>query len=357
MQDNSFKTYPLLRPLSWLYSLITTARNRRFDNGRLKIESFDLPIISVGNLSAGGTGKTPMCAYLLQLLADNSLQPALLSRGYGRKTKGFRCVQPDSLATEVGDEPLELYRRFSGKTPIFVCENRCEGARRILSGSNNVDALILDDAFQHRYIHRDLNIMLTDYHRLYTRDRVLPEGLLRESRKGASRADIIIVTKCPTDLSIAQAEEIRREICPRLGQHLFFAKITYAKPVAAFATRSEQLLSPNHDSRVLVFTGIAKAEPLLHYYKERFRQTTALRYPDHHFFSAKELHDIAKVAERADLVVTTAKDFQRLPDDLPVSLKAKLLVQHISVELLFKQGPKFDSLVMQTIDSHKQQHA
>ena len=188
------KTNSLLQPLAWIYGEVMKARNERFDTGRTKIESFGVPVISVGNISVGGTGKTPMSAYILRLLQEQGVRPALLSRGYGRKTKGYCAATLQSTAADIGDEPLEIYRMFNTKVPVRVCEKRCEGARRLLQENEGIGAIVLDDAYQHRYIHRDLNILLTDYNRLYTRDKVLPAGRLREIAQGAERANIIVVT-------------------------------------------------------------------------------------------------------------------------------------------------------------------
>lgn len=341
-QPPSVKTYAALRPLSWLYATAMQLRNRRFDNGGLRTESFPLPVISVGNISVGGTGKTPMCAYLLGLLHGQGLHPTLLSRGYGRKTKGYRAATPQSSAAEIGDEPRELYKMYGGKIPVCVCENRCEGARRILNEIPTTDTLILDDAYQHRHIHRDINIMLTDYNRLYTRDRVLPEGMLRERPSGASRADIIIVTKCPPSLTVDDAAAINTEIKPLPHQHIFYTSITYA-PLAL------------NNQRAFLFTGIAKPQPLINHLRSQCAQVDVHCFADHHAFGPADTNLIIRHANNADIVVTTAKDYSRLPSELIEKLGAKLLVQHIGVEFLFGQAQKFNTLITQAIATKQQQ--
>ena len=346
MRHNNFKTYPLLRPVGWIYSRVMAVRNRWFDSGRLKTTAFGLPVISVGNISAGGTGKTPMCAYLLQSLSQAGHSPALLSRGYGRRTKGFRQVAPGDTAALVGDEPLELYKRCGGKVAVYVCEDRCEGARQIVAANQGVDALVLDDAYQHRYIARDLNILLTDYSRLYAYDRVLPEGLLRESPREAERADIVVVTKCPASLSQSEADEIAAELRLEQRQRLFFTTVRYAE-AANFVTQAPLKKSAEDlkDTRVLVFTGIAQPTPLIDHYKSLCRSVATLHFGDHHAFSAGDIDSIARAAASADVIITTAKDLQRLPADLPGDLGRKLYVQHIAVDFLLGRQGEFDDAV------------
>lgn len=336
MTPKAFKTYPLLRPLSWLYGQIMAIRNRRFDSGRLHTQRFPVPVVSVGNISVGGTGKTPMCAYILKTLLGQNISPALLSRGYGRKSKGFQEATPSATAVLVGDEPLELFHRFEGRVPVFVCEDRCTGARLLLNHSPQVGTIVLDDAYQHRYIERDLNILLTDYSRLFTRDKVLPEGRLRERSGGVVRADIVVVTKCPPKLSSQDANAIRGEMGLRPGQRLFFTSICYDQ--SAIPKELE-------NANVLLFTGIAKADPLINYYKERCRSLSYIRFADHHAFSPADIKRITHEATKAHTVVTTAKDFERLPHDLPTEIKDKLFVQQIDIVFLFGQATEFDNII------------
>lgn len=329
------KTYALLQPLAWIYGLVMKARNHRFDTGSLPVRSFGVPVISVGNLSVGGTGKTPMCVAILQILRDMGVQPALLSRGYGRRTKGYRCATPQSTAAEMGDEPMEVYTTFDGQMPVAVCEKRCAGAEQLLASEEQIGAIVLDDAYQHRYIDRNLNILLTDYNRLYTRDRILPAGRLRESAQGASRAQIIVVTKCPANLSRAEAEAVVAELQPAKGQSVFFTTICYEDmPIENLASK-----------KVLIVTGIAKPEPLIEHYRARSGQVETMRFADHHAFTDTDIKRIEQAAAQADVVVTTNKDFQRMRDKLPSSLQSKMVVQRISVAFLFDQKSAFRSLV------------
>ncbi len=351
MHHPYFKTYPLLRPISWLYSRIMALRNKWFDNGKLPTTSFSLPIISVGNISAGGTGKTPMCAYLLQQLRLAGYSPALLSRGYGRKTKGFRAVTPRDTAAIVGDEPLELYRRNDGIVPVYVCEDRCEGAQHIITDNSSIDTIVLDDAYQHRYIGRDLNILLTDYNRLYIHDKVIPEGLLRESPSGASRADMVVVTKCPADLTQSQADDIAKELHLLPQQQLFFTTVRYSAATSYIKPGSHkpQGAQDLKSAKVLVFTGIAKPSPLIEHYTRLCRSVKTLHYGDHHAFTSGDITHITKAAANVDMVITTAKDMQRLPTNLPRELSQKLFVQHISIEFLLGRQNDFNNAVLKTL--------
>lgn len=317
------------------------ARNHRFDTGRLPISTAAVKVVSVGNLSVGGTGKTPMCIRLLRHLIDEGKHPALLSRGYGRRTHGFLHVNSASTAHEVGDEPLEVYHSFRGAVPVFVCEDRVVGARRLLATNADIDCIILDDAYQHRYLHRDINLLLTDYSRLYTRDRVLPEGRLREAAHGAARADIIVVTKCPENLTPQDAEAIISELKPTETQRVFFSAIEY-----------EPLPLPKlSEQSVLLFTGIAKPQPLIEYLTPLCRKVQTIVFPDHHAFSQRDLAALNSAAEEADVVITTAKDFSRLSDNLPATLKSKLHVQNIGVKILFDQDTVLNQLITHAISN------
>ena len=340
-------SYPLFRPLAWLYGRIMRIRNRRFETGKTPVERVSVPVISVGNICVGGTGKTPMTIYLLRMLAAHGMHPAMLSRGYGRQTRGFMHVDAQSTASQVGDEPLEVYRTFGGAMPVFVCEDRVHGAKRLLQShpateDAKIDILVLDDAYQHRFIHRDINILLTDYSRLYSRDKMLPEGRLRELPEGADRADIIIVTKCPDSLPHEDAKAIRQELRPQPRQHLFFSAIAY-----------ETIDDPDlADKDMLIFTGIANPQPLINHYAPRCRSFHTLRFSDHHKFNATDIRRICSAADKAQIVITTAKDFSRLPHPLPASLQGKLHVQHIGTRILFDQEEDLKKLILNSIPQY-----
>ncbi len=278
-------------------------RNRLFDLGILPQRSFAVPTICVGNLAVGGTGKTPMTEYLIRLLTSAGLHVATLSRGYGRSTHGFRLVSADSTAAEVGDEPRQMKRKFPSIT-VAVCEDRCEGMVRLLTGDRPIDVVLLDDAFQHRYVHARLNIVLTDYNRLYSRDALLPAGRLRESKGGADRAQIVVVTKCPDQLEEQERQSIRRELKLNDRQQLYFSRIAYDGEVRA--------------KDILLLTGIANPAPLEQHLQATGARVHTLSFPDHHRFSDKDLQLVAHTYNAIDstdkLIVTTEKDAQRLAD-------------------------------------------
>ena len=298
----------LLYPFSVLYHLITGFRNKLYDKQVLKSESYDFPVICVGNLNMGGTGKSPMIEYLLDYL-DGDYSVASLSRGYKRKTKGFQMVQEDSHAAHVGDEPLQFKKKFP-QVLVAVDANRKEGVERLKEFAP--DIILLDDAFQHRRVKAGLNILLTAYYDLYTEDLLLPGGNLRESSSGAKRADIIVVTKCPPELSEREMEEIRRELKPTASQDVFFSSISYSDKIF-----SGEVAIPLESitSEYTLVTGIAKPEPLLAYLENKNIRLKHLKFPDHHHFSEKEISHLDK--ELA--ILTTEKDFMRLKDKLPLN--------------------------------------
>ena len=333
------KTSLILRPAAWTYGRVMRWRNSRFDSGRTPITAVHVPVVSIGNLSVGGTGKTPMCLWLLRQLLAAERHPAMLSRGYGRKTRGFLHADATSTAREIGDEPVEVFRSLEGKVPVFVCEDRVHGAQRLLQADNTIDTIVLDDAYQHRFIHRDINILLTDYHRLYSRDCVLPEGRLRELPEGAARADIIVVSKCPYGITPDEAKNIRKELQSLPHQHVFFSAIEH-----------EALNIPDlHTKRVLIFTGIAKPQPLIQHYAPQCLSLSTMRFADHHNFSHKDISRIATAANDADVVITTGKDFSRLPANLPEELRTKLRVQHIATKILFNQEETLKDLILDRV--------
>lgn len=299
-----------LFPISFLYGFITYIRNRFFD---LKIfKSYKIPIksICVGNLSVGGTGKTPHVMYLVNLLkGENSI--AVLSRGYGRKTKGFRYVTHSENSVSVGDEPLSYKFRFLEKVVVAVCESRVFGVKKLLN-ENKLDLIVLDDAFQHRKISAGLNIVLTEYSNPYFNDMMLPTGNLREYKSGVRRSDIVIVTKCPKDL---KKEEKQNFITNTLlkPECVFFSSIIYGLPISF----SNSVFKEH--AHVLLVTGIANPNPLVAYMSEKNKIET-LFFPDHHDFT---LMDIRKIHSKFDalptlekVILTTEKDYMRLKDKL-----------------------------------------
>ena len=317
-----------LLPFSYIYALVTDCRNWLFDHGWLQEREFRTPTICLGNLSVGGTGKTPFTEFLADWLQTEGKTIATLSRGYGRKTKGYRLVTNAQTAEEVGDEPLQMFRHFSGKIAVAVCEDRCKGIET-LEAEIHPDIILLDDAFQHRYVKPTVRILLTDFSRPYFQDEVLPAGRLREGRKGARRADIIVVTKCPENLSKAAAEDFIQRLELQPDQRVFFSSIYYKElPVESAELRKKSLS---------LLTGIANPSPLIDYFRKMgvtFQQH--LRFRDHHRFVPTDIQKIEMAAQQSDYIVTTAKDFARLKDsDLSHEAQSKILIQDIYLRILF----------------------
>lgn len=320
-------------PFSILYKWVMQFRNHLYDIEYKPVFRFDTKVISVGNLSMGGTGKTPFVEYLLRYLIDKGFDNKIstLSRGYGRKTKGFRIAQEQDDPKSIGDEPFQLYQKFKNKANISVGEDRVLAIPSILYEYPENEVIILDDAFQHRSVKPDLSILLTSFNALFYKDYVLPSGTLREARHGANRADVVVVTKCPSDLPKEKQEEIKREIKVYSHKALFFTSIKYEKPLAS---KEGQKL---HEKIILV-TGIAHSNNFKEYLiQEGFNIKKHFDFADHHHFTPKEIKEIEKLAhdEEAD-ILTTEKDWVRLISmpELPKSFQAKLFYIPIMVQFL-----------------------
>ncbi|PRP65691.1 tetraacyldisaccharide 4'-kinase [Nonlabens agnitus] len=294
----------LLYPFSILYDGVTGLRNYGFDKGWINATSFEIPIIAVGNLSTGGTGKSPMVEYLVRQHAGHKI--AVLSRGYGRATKGYLEVFESSKATEVGDEPLQFKLKFRDQLIVSVCEKRVDGIKRLLE-DHDLDLIILDDAFQHRYVKASHYVLLTHYSQPYFNDALLPAGNLRESRAGADRAQSIVVTKCPDGLTEAEMISINERIKPKAYQKVYFSKISYSDH--AIGQHHELDLSSLKGKDVKVITGIAKPEYFIRFL-ERFVIIQHLKFPDHYNFRASDLDGLQK----DDIILTTEKDYVRLKE-------------------------------------------
>lgn len=298
----------ILFPFSMVYKLVTLARNKMFDKGLFSSKSYDFPIICVGNLSTGGTGKSPMTEYLIRLFKDD-YKTATLSRGYGRKTKGYIHVTPGHQASEVGDEPLQFAQKFP-ETFVAVCEDRQTGIAEIQSEFGTPEVLILDDAYQHRKVEPGFQIILTAYGDLYVDDYLLPAGNLRESRSGSSRADVVVVTKCPKNLPINEKQHIKKKLKLLSHQKVFFSTIQYSETVVS-DTGSIALEELGKQPFVLV-TGIANPKPLVEYLKSRELHFEHRGFGDHHIFAQSEL----KILNKNPVILTTEKDYMRLKGKL-----------------------------------------
>lgn len=300
----------ILFPFAVLYGLITSIRNFLFDNGIFKSHTFYLPVIAVGNLSVGGTGKTPQIEYLIRLLSDN-YKVATLSRGYKRQSKGFILADASANAAILGDEPFQFYQKFKN-IQVAVDANRINGIEQLLSQPEKPEVILLDDAFQHRKVKAGFYILLTSYGDLYCDDFMLPTGNLRESGNGAKRANIIIVTKCPFNLSFDAQDTIKKRLELAGNQELYFTFIAYEDFI--YSENRKINVNELQSSSKLLVAGIAKPEPFFAYLQNT--NDVCLSFPDHHNFSEKDILEIKNLAQN-NIVITTEKDYVRLKGHLP----------------------------------------
>ena len=334
------KLRKILFPFSILYGGITFLRNKLFDAGVLKATSFDFPTIVVGNLSVGGTGKTPQIEYLIRLLKD-SFHTAVLSRGYKRTTEGFILADRSVDAEMIGDEPYQYFRKFQDIT-VAVDASRVHGIEQIKQQKPETEIVLLDDAFQHRELAAGFYVLLTSYDSLYSEDCMLPAGNLREYRGGAKRAKAIIVTKCPENLSLEAQQKIEKNLKIEENQELFFTKITYDSTLIS-EDRNWQLTDVL-DYEIVLVTGIAKPKPLISFLENKGIKLQVLEYPDHHNFSEQ---DIAKIKGKYDgirsekkIILTTEKDYVRIF----VKIKG---VFYIPIKTtFFSREDKFNKLIL-----------
>ncbi|RRJ92547.1 tetraacyldisaccharide 4'-kinase [Flavobacterium macacae] len=331
----------ILFPFAVLYGFITSFRNFLFDKGILKSHSFDLPIIAVGNLSVGGTGKTPQIEYLIRLLSPTN-KIATLSRGYKRKSEGFILADASSNAEILGDEPFQFYQKFPNIL-VAVDANRKNGIEQLIQISEP-DIILLDDAFQHRKVKAGFYILLTAYNDLYANDFILPTGNLRESRSGAERANIVVVTKCPPNLSDKEKNDIERKLQLESLQKLFFTSIAYDKFI--FSEESQISVAEIKNSEKLLLAGIAKPEPFFDHLKNE--KDIILTYPDHHHFSEKDVAEIKEMS-KGKIIITTEKDFVRLKGNLP---KEQLFYLPIKSEFLQNQE-FFNKTILNYVENNR----
>jgi tetraacyldisaccharide 4'-kinase len=336
----------LLFPISILYGLGVYLRNLLFDCGLFKSTKFTIPVLVIGNITVGGSGKSPMTEYLLKLL-KNELRVAVLSRGYGRKTTGFKLVETDSTAAEVGDEPMQFKQHFPALT-VAVCEDRAAGMHHLVP---NHDVVILDDAYQHRWLQASLSILLLEYSSLQKLDFLLPMGNLREPWSATKRADILAVTKAPQNLTSAEKAELVKRIKPQVHQAIFFSYLSYDKLLNVADGSARALTSINEYTQIFLLTGIANAKPLLAELKRYTVQVKHYEYPDHYNFSVADIEKITQEyqdCEAADkLIITTEKDAQRLKSRIFASSLANTALYVLPVETAFAEEDKmnFDHLI------------
>ena len=335
----------LLLPLSIWYAVGVAVRNWLYDVGIKKTARSPIPTIGIGNLRMGGTGKTPHTEYLIRLFANIDI--ALLSRGYGRKTKGFVLAdRTHDNALSIGDEPAMMAQKFPSLT-VSVCEDRNEGIRQLAQQSHPPQLILLDDVYQHRSIRPNAMLLLTEYDDLYCDDHILPFGNLREARRQSRRADIVVVTKCPPMLSKSKRNQIRRHLHLLPHQALFFSSITYLEPHSLF---DETEWHPVRE--ILLVTGIAHPTPLKHHL-ERHCTVNHLSFPDHHDFSENDIHQITKafsaIKEPSKAIVTTEKDAMRLRSSLTTQQLQQMPFFYIPITVTIDEEADFISAIKKII--------
>ncbi len=338
----------LLYPLTVLYTIITVFRNHLFNIGYSRSFNYDIMTINVGNLSVGGTGKTPMVEYLIQLL-NPKYSLATLSRGYKRKTKGFLIANSISTVNDLGDEPYQFYSKFGKDVTVAVGENRSLAIPRILMEHPETQTILLDDAYQHRTVTPDFNVLLTQFSSPFYKDFVLPSGYLRETRGGAKRAEVVVVTKCPLDLTVSSKEEIKAKVgkYSKQGVPIYFSSINYGMPVPF--TEGQKF-----SGKVILFAGLANMSSLEQYVSSSFNMAKKVYFNDHYDYKPKDIESLVGLAkEQGAQLLTTEKDMVKIRSNQLFSPTntVGLFYLPISVQFLFNEGNEFDSLIKEAIIS------
>ena len=347
-----------LLPLSWFYGLGVGLRNMLFEMGALKSKKYDVPIISVGNITVGGTGKTPHVEYLIELLKDH-MNVAVLSRGYKRKSRGFVLAGKDTPMTQIGDEPFQMKQKYPDII-VAVDGNRRRGIEKLIEGEagKKADIILLDDAFQHRYVKPGINILLVDYHRLVIYDELLPAGRLREPVKSKDRADIVIITKCPKDLNPMEYRVITKAMKLYPYQQLYFSTHEYKTPRLVFPemANGEEIKSLDElrDKSILLLTGIASPQQMEHDLAPYTSQLTPLTFGDHYAFKKKDVERINELFASLSgqkLIITTEKDATRLltTEGLSDEVKKHLYVLPIHISMMQNQTDDFNNNIFKYV--------
>ncbi len=353
MEGDFIKINESLLPLSWLYGLEVKLRNTMFDIGLLKSHAFHVPVISVGNITVGGTGKTPHTEYLIELLKKH-FNVAVLSRGYKRKTHGFVLATADSTTRDIGDEPWQIKQKYPEVT-VAVDPKRVRGINRLTEQNSSLDVVLLDDAFQHRYVKPGVNILLVDYHRLIIYDKLLPAGRLREPLKGKDRADIVIITKCPNELKPMEFRVISRAMELYPYQRLYFTTLKYEAPYPIFPAEATASVNSVEEAlkgqNVLLLTGIASPRQMQEDLQPLAASLKQLSFPDHHDFSPKDVERINQ--QLADMpqprcIITTEKDAARLQVTNGLSQEVRKSIMALPIRIRFMQ-PEQEDLFNQSI--------
>ncbi|MBK7028446.1 MAG: tetraacyldisaccharide 4'-kinase [Bacteroidales bacterium] len=347
----------LLYPFALVYGFFIFMRNKLFDWGLLRSTPFPLPIISVGNLVAGGSGKSPLVEYIVRSLKEE-YKVAVLSRGYKRKTRGFRIVSSQDAVENVGDEPLQFASKFPEIT-VAVDESRRNGIRKLMAEIPGLEAVILDDAFQHRYVKPSISILVTDYHRIFTKDFLLPVGRLREHRKNGKRANIIVVSKTPKIFSPLVRRQLLDDLKPAPYQNVCFSYIAYDEWVPLYPEVPAIEGEGRKVNTILMLTGIVLTSPMEEYLRPFCSDLSMLSFPDHHHFSEKDIQSIKEtfnsLPTRRKLIITTEKDAMRLRNEEAKSMLKDIPVYYLPIRSNFhpKDKEQFDSALQSLMNQKK----
>ena len=374
MEGDFIKIDRWLFPFSWLYGLAVGFRNTLFEMGFLKSRTFDLPVISVGNITVGGTGKTPHVEYLIRLLQDR-FQVAVLSRGYKRKSHGFLTADDSTTARDIGDEPFQMKKKYP-KATIAVDKDRVHGIEQLTKENPDLDVILLDDAYQHRYVKPGINILLVDYHRLIIYDKLLPAGRMREPLSGKNRADIVIVTKCPQNLKPMEYRVITKAMDLFPYQQLYFTTLAYGELQPVFnhvkTPKNKQDLKK---MKVLLLSGIASPRQLIEDLTPQVARLEPLSFADHHNFRAKDvelINDTFATLPSPKCIVTTEKDAARIVTlkGLSDDIKKNIYSLPVRISFMLNQEDKFNeniigyvrknsrnSILVKRKDDHKSQNS
>ena len=356
MEGDFIKLNKKLLPLSWLYGLGVKFRNMLFDMNILKSKSYVVPIISVGNITVGGTGKTPHVEYLIQLLKDQFCV-AMLSRGYKRKSHGYVLATTETPMKMIGDEPYQIKQKYPNVT-VAVDAKRTRGIEHLIhdDDTKETDVILLDDAFQHRYVKPGINILLVDYHRSIIFDKLIPAGRLREPLKGKDRADIVIVTKCPKDLKPMEFRVLTKQMNLYPYQQLFFTTLDYGRMKKVFADQTKGSDFPENleklsDYHVLLLTGIASPKQIYYDVKPHAKDVKTLAYGDHHAFTQRDIHHINQTYANMPspkVIITTEKDMVRLEtaEGLSNEVRSNLLVLPVRISFMLEGETTFNENII-----------
>lgn len=362
MEENFIKIQKSLYPLSFLYGLGVNLRNKMFDWGILRSKSYDIPVICIGNITVGGTGKTPHTEYLIKLL-KKEFKVAVLSRGYKRKSKGFVLATPTSSAKEIGDEPYQIKQKFP-EIAVSVDKDRCHGIETLCDNKNEseLSVILLDDAFQHRYVNPGMSILLVDFNRLICDDALLPAGRLREPLSGKNRANIVIVTKCPRLMKPMDFRIITKRLDLYPYQQLYFTSYKYGNLTPIFPSsniRKRTLAQIEKDEKILLLTGIASPKQLLQDLERYSSHITPLTFADHHDFTENDLKTLKETFENLSgekkIIITTEKDAARLTQftNLDETIQKNIFALPIEVKFLLSQEDAFNQNIIEYVRKNK----